>query len=168
MNARKLAAIVLLSATVCITLGDETKSRESVAVNTVGDMLEWQFGMTFALAERLENTADAKDAVNAYAFRYFLICHGSKAILQPNPEIDSALEHQRKLRLTDNQIKADPLDFGGSITSANIQLFEKSGGRAYDISTFEEYNELVGEFHLWLRSLGQQREKQGGAAKSSQ
>ena len=167
MKAGLTIAILTLIFTLSQSLGDETEDRGSVVMDTVSDMLEWQFGMTFALAERLENTTDGKDAVNAYTFRYFLLCHGPQAIIPPIPGVDGALTHQRKHRLADNQIKADPIDFGRVITPEKIEQFRKSGGRSYSISSIEDYDEIVAAFHLWLRSLGETGTEQGGGGQAA-
>ena len=152
---KRVIITILLLQSLCTfsSAGDiDDERRLDATSKAASDLLELSFNTTFALAEHV-NREEARLRVNRFALRYYLLCHGSKAILPPDPEIYAALMSEKIMRLSREELLEDPLFWELETPKRRIKLFQKSGGRAYNIITTEEYNAIISDFHKWLEAL---------------
>lgn len=167
INRLKRLAVILL-ATSPFAASAEDALKQPRAAQTpqelaTQDLLKLSFGMTFAMVEREQNPTEARKGLNHFAFQYYLLCAGMKAILPRNPNIESGLAFQRTKRLTDADLLDDPLDAKGSLQ--NLKRNKHLGMRIYTFESLDEYRSVVTDFHKWLKELKYEPRRMDGAIK---
>jgi hypothetical protein len=166
MKLLKCIATIALAASPFVASGEDAPKLPPATTPqelATQDLLELSFGMSFAMAEREKDPAEARKALNHFAFHYYLLCACKNAVLPSNPMIETGLAFQRTKRLTDADLLEDPMDARGSLP--NLKRNKQLGMRAHTFESLEDYRATVSAFHRWLKELKYEPRKMEDAIK---